>query len=172
MSRQRELETALYVQWCQISGFATARGLHVIPFEEWLVKQSIDGDSQADELLGLRQEFWKQIDKQYRQVHAGSTTTQVPVSYQSGCPTKWWRQYKQPAERPRHQTINYATQGAAAEMSFSRPNASITRENYPAFRKAFKQALKDRHETFTFEGAEVLTAYAKIVVEFYQVMKW
>jgi len=52
--RQRELETELYVQWCQISGFATARDLHVIPFEEWLVKQAIDGDSQADELLGLR----------------------------------------------------------------------------------------------------------------------
>lgn len=40
----------------------------------------------------------------------------------------------------------------------------ITEANYPAFKKAYEQATRDKQDTFMFEGQEILTAYAKYVV--------
>lgn len=42
----------------------------------------------------------------------------------------------------------------------------ITEQNYPAFRRAYRQAVKEGKESFIFEGHKVLTAYAKYVVEY------
>ena len=54
--RTKELESSLQSRYFGLAGLAQVHGLHVMPFEEWLVKRAIDGDSEADELLGLRQE--------------------------------------------------------------------------------------------------------------------
>jgi hypothetical protein len=52
---QAELESSLRTIWSVGYLAVQPKGLHVVPFEEWLVKRAIDGDPEADELLGLRQ---------------------------------------------------------------------------------------------------------------------
>lgn len=47
----------------------------------------------------------------------------------------------------------------------------ITKENYPAFKKACQKASKDGAEQFTFEGAEVPTSYGKYVVVYVEGQK-
>lgn len=42
----------------------------------------------------------------------------------------------------------------------------ISKENYPAFKKAYQKALKEGKDQFVFEGQDVLTAYAKYVCEY------
>ena len=42
----------------------------------------------------------------------------------------------------------------------------ITRENYDEVKKQYGQAISDGKDTFTFEGQEVLTTYAKYVVQY------
>ncbi len=39
-------------------------------------------------------------------------------------------------------------------------------EHLPALKRAYNKALKDNKETFTFKGAELLTKYAKYLIEY------
>lgn len=51
------------------------------------------------------------------------------------------------------------------ELTAKRQTA-ITKENLPAFTKAFEQALAEKKERFFFEGQDVLISYAKYVIEY------
>jgi hypothetical protein len=42
----------------------------------------------------------------------------------------------------------------------------ITNENIDAFKKAYNKAVEDKLEIFIFESVEVLTQYAKYVIEY------
>jgi len=43
---------------------------------------------------------------------------------------------------------------------------NITAENYGQFKKQYQAAVSRETKSFMFEGCEVLTAYAKYVVEY------
>lgn len=43
--------------------------------------------------------------------------------------------------------------------------AHISNRNYPEFKKAYLKAVEEGAEGFMFEGQEVLTSFAKYVVE-------
>lgn len=43
----------------------------------------------------------------------------------------------------------------------------ITTENFDKFEKSYKKALENKSDSSVFEGVEVLTAYAKHVVEYF-----
>jgi hypothetical protein len=42
----------------------------------------------------------------------------------------------------------------------------VTHENYPQFREKYEEAVREEVDTFEFEGQQVLTSYAKYVVEY------
>lgn len=48
--------------------------------------------------------------------------------------------------------------------------AGITKENIKAFKAAYNKAVKAELEVFIFEGQEVLTAYAKYVIEYFDTL--
>lgn len=48
---------------------------------------------------------------------------------------------------------------------------SITEENFPAFRGAYRKALEEQKQVFIFEGNEVYTPFAKYVVEYFEYLK-
>jgi hypothetical protein len=45
---------------------------------------------------------------------------------------------------------------------------SITIENLKKFKTAYNAARKGKKEQFEFEGAQVLTSYAKYVIEYFE----
>jgi len=42
----------------------------------------------------------------------------------------------------------------------------VTEKNFQAFKKAYEQAVKDGAKVFTFERQDVLTDYAKYLIEY------
>lgn len=42
----------------------------------------------------------------------------------------------------------------------------FTQDKRDALRRAYDTAVKAKHETFTFEGSELLVAYAKYLLEY------
>lgn len=43
---------------------------------------------------------------------------------------------------------------------------TITKENYPAFKKEYEKAVSSDEKVFWFEGQQVLTDYAKYLVQY------
>lgn len=117
---------------------------------------------EVDELLGLRETPEEPVVCPYCGVAVAEGDTERPTDYCSHDMT-----FPHPRVSTKHQATNYAVQGAAAGQALG----TITSENYPVFRKAFKQALKDQAETFVFKGQEVLTVYAKYVVDYFDLTK-
>jgi hypothetical protein len=46
----------------------------------------------------------------------------------------------------------------------------ITIKNINNFKELYKSALNDNLESFIFEGQEVLTSYAKYVIEYFNII--
>ena len=46
------------------------------------------------------------------------------------------------------------------------PQNWITQENYPSFKEEYEKAVKEKVDAFWFEEQEVLTNYAKYVVQY------
>ena len=44
----------------------------------------------------------------------------------------------------------------------------VTKENFPEFKRLYEEAVKAGKTSFWFEGVEVLTAFAKYVVEYFE----
>lgn len=42
----------------------------------------------------------------------------------------------------------------------------VTQENFESFNNLYEKAVREKKESFEFEGQEILTAYAKYVIEF------
>lgn len=47
---------------------------------------------------------------------------------------------------------------------------TITMTDIPHFKEAYDVALKEEKEVFLFKGSEVLTAYAKYVIEYFDIV--
>lgn len=44
----------------------------------------------------------------------------------------------------------------------------VTQENQESFNSLYEKAIREEKESFDFEGQEILTSYAKYVIEFYE----
>ena len=44
----------------------------------------------------------------------------------------------------------------------------ITEENYQEFRKLYEKAVKEKEDIFMFQEQEVLTRFAKYVIEYHE----
>ena len=48
------------------------------------------------------------------------------------------------------------------------PPNFITHKNFPQFKKLYSEAVLKGERIFVFEGQDILTAYAKYVVEYFE----
>lgn len=44
--------------------------------------------------------------------------------------------------------------------------SAVTNENYEEFKKRYNQAVVEGKDTFSFDGTEVLTSFAKYLIEY------
>lgn len=47
----------------------------------------------------------------------------------------------------------------------------LTDENYPEFKKLYNDAVENNRSQFTFEGACIITGYAKYLIEYIELNK-
>lgn len=47
----------------------------------------------------------------------------------------------------------------------------IHRDQLPELKRAYARAIRNKQETFTFNGAEVVTNYGKYLIEYFEAKK-